>query len=155
MAREPSSPSGWDREFESVFLQRGVCELSVPDRIRVRIAAWYTSSFTLGASLSFLFGRVGTLLGWRSAFVIAGILGRRVPQAFTEDSYAGISTESNSVERRADGKRDASLNRRRCSTDKVDAVEAGAVVHLTCATGKSAAAVSLSKPRRIKEVVVV
>jgi predicted MFS family arabinose efflux permease len=40
-----------------------------------RIAAWYTSSFTIGASLSFLFGRVGTLLGWRSAFVIAGILG--------------------------------------------------------------------------------
>jgi hypothetical protein len=31
-------------------------------------AAWYTSSFTIGASLSFLFGRVGTLLGWRSAF---------------------------------------------------------------------------------------
>ena len=42
---------------------------------RARIAAWYTSSFTIGASLSFLFGRVGTLLGWRSAFVIAGILG--------------------------------------------------------------------------------
>src|ERR1700731_907127 len=42
---------------------------------RPRIAAWYTSSFTIGASLSFLFGRVGTLLGWRSAFVIAGILG--------------------------------------------------------------------------------
>jgi len=40
-----------------------------------RIAAWYTSSFTIGASLSFLFGRVGTLLGWRSAFVLAGILG--------------------------------------------------------------------------------
>jgi len=40
-----------------------------------RIAAWYTSSFTVGASLSFLFGRVGMLLGWRSAFVIAGILG--------------------------------------------------------------------------------
>jgi predicted MFS family arabinose efflux permease len=38
---------------------------------RARIAAWYTSSFTIGASLSFLFGRVGT----RSAFVIAGILG--------------------------------------------------------------------------------
>ena len=34
---------------------------------RARIAAWYTSSFTIGASLSFLFGRVGTLLGWRSA----------------------------------------------------------------------------------------
>jgi predicted MFS family arabinose efflux permease len=42
---------------------------------RARIAAWYTSSFTIGASLSFLYGRVGTLLGWRSAFVIAGILG--------------------------------------------------------------------------------
>jgi MFS family permease len=42
---------------------------------RARIAAWYTSSFTIGASLSFLFGRVGTLLGWRSAFVIAGLLG--------------------------------------------------------------------------------
>ena len=42
---------------------------------RARIAAWYTSSFTIGASLSFLFGRVGTLLGWRTAFVIAGILG--------------------------------------------------------------------------------
>ena len=42
---------------------------------RARIAAWYTSSFTIGASLSFLFGRVGTLLGWRGAFVIAGILG--------------------------------------------------------------------------------
>jgi predicted MFS family arabinose efflux permease len=42
---------------------------------RARIAAWYTSSFTVGASLSFLFGRVGTLLGWRSAFVVAGLLG--------------------------------------------------------------------------------
>jgi len=42
---------------------------------RARIAASYTSSFTIGASLSFLFGRVGMLLGWRSAFVIAGILG--------------------------------------------------------------------------------
>ena len=42
---------------------------------RARIAAWYTSSFTIGASLSFLFSRVGTLSGWRSAFVIAGILG--------------------------------------------------------------------------------
>src|SRR3989440_2272980 len=42
---------------------------------RARIAVWYTSSFTIGASLSFLFGRVGTLLGWRGAFIIAGILG--------------------------------------------------------------------------------
>src|SRR5207302_9164941 len=42
---------------------------------RARIAAWYTSSFTIGASLSFLLGQVGTLLGWRSAFAMAGILG--------------------------------------------------------------------------------
>jgi predicted MFS family arabinose efflux permease len=41
---------------------------------RARIAAWYTSSFTVGVSLSFLLGRVGTLLGWRSAFVLAGLL---------------------------------------------------------------------------------
>ena len=47
----------------------------VDGAIRARIAAWYTSSFTIGASLSFLFGRFGTLLGWRSAFVLAGILG--------------------------------------------------------------------------------
>ena len=32
----------------------------VEGAIRARIAAWYTSSFTIGASLSFLFGRVGT-----------------------------------------------------------------------------------------------
>ena len=42
--------------------------------VRARIAAFYSSSFTIGASLSFLLGRVGTLLGWRSAFVVAGIL---------------------------------------------------------------------------------
>jgi predicted MFS family arabinose efflux permease len=47
----------------------------VEGTIRARIAAWYTSSFTIGAALSFLFGRVGTLLGWRSAFVVAGLLG--------------------------------------------------------------------------------
>src|SRR6516225_9007115 len=47
----------------------------VDGAMRARIAAWYTSSFTIGASLSFLFGRFGTLLGWRSAFVLAGILG--------------------------------------------------------------------------------
>jgi predicted MFS family arabinose efflux permease len=47
----------------------------VEGAVRARIAAWYTSSFTIGASLSFLFGRVGTLLGWRSAFVAAGLLG--------------------------------------------------------------------------------
>src|SRR6516165_5017129 len=42
--------------------------------MRTRIAAFYSSSFTIGASLSFLLGRVGTLSGWRSAFVLAGIL---------------------------------------------------------------------------------
>ena len=47
----------------------------VEGTVRARIAAWYTSSITIGASLSFLFGRVGTLLGWRSAFVVAGTLG--------------------------------------------------------------------------------
>ena len=31
--------------------------------MRARIAAWYTSSFTIGASLSFLLGRIGTLWG--------------------------------------------------------------------------------------------
>ena len=46
----------------------------VEGTIRARIAGWYTSSFTVGASLSFLLGRIGTLLGWRSAFVLAGIL---------------------------------------------------------------------------------
>lgn len=47
----------------------------VEGMMRARIAGWYTSSFTIGASLSFLFGRIGTLLGWRSAFVLAGLLG--------------------------------------------------------------------------------
>jgi len=47
----------------------------VEGTMRARIAAWYTSSFTIGASASFLLGRIGTLLGWRSAFVLAGILG--------------------------------------------------------------------------------
>src|SRR5712671_2325976 len=46
----------------------------VEGTMRARIAAWYTSSFTIGASLSFLLGRTGTLWGWRSAFIIAGIL---------------------------------------------------------------------------------
>jgi predicted MFS family arabinose efflux permease len=41
---------------------------------RARFAAWYTSSFIIGASLSFLLGRVGTLFGWRSAFILAGLL---------------------------------------------------------------------------------
>jgi predicted MFS family arabinose efflux permease len=41
---------------------------------RARVAALYTSSFTVGTSLSFLLGRAGILWGWRSAFVVAGIL---------------------------------------------------------------------------------
>jgi predicted MFS family arabinose efflux permease len=41
---------------------------------RARIAGFYSSSFTVGASLSFLLGRIGTLSGWRSAFVLAGLL---------------------------------------------------------------------------------
>lgn len=44
-------------------------------KFRARIAAWYTSSFTIGTSVSFLLGSVGSLSGWRSAFVLAGILG--------------------------------------------------------------------------------
>jgi predicted MFS family arabinose efflux permease len=42
---------------------------------RARAAAWYTSSFTLGSSLSFLLGRTGALWGWQSAFAVAGALG--------------------------------------------------------------------------------
>ena len=40
---------------------------------RARTVAWYTSSFTAGASLSFLFaGQLANHLGWRSAFIGAG-----------------------------------------------------------------------------------
>jgi predicted MFS family arabinose efflux permease len=42
---------------------------------RARITAFYTSSFTIGASLSFLLGRIGPDWGWRGAFIIAGVLG--------------------------------------------------------------------------------
>jgi len=42
---------------------------------RARIAAIYTSAFTVGASLSFLSGRIGVQSGWRGAFVLAGVLG--------------------------------------------------------------------------------
>src|SRR5437588_9768012 len=34
---------GWDREFESAFLQRGVCELSVPPEIKDREARFKPS----------------------------------------------------------------------------------------------------------------
>ena len=42
---------------------------------RARVAAWYTSSFTVGTSLSFLLGRTGILWGWQDAFILAAILG--------------------------------------------------------------------------------
>jgi predicted MFS family arabinose efflux permease len=42
---------------------------------RSRIAALYTSSFTIGTAVSFLLGRAGVLWGWRTAFVISTIAG--------------------------------------------------------------------------------
>src|SRR6478609_7473165 len=42
---------------------------------RARAAAWYTSSFTLGSSLSFLLGQVGLMWDWRRAFMVSGALG--------------------------------------------------------------------------------
>jgi predicted MFS family arabinose efflux permease len=42
---------------------------------RARAAAWYTSSFTLGSSLSFLFGQTGLMWDWHAAFVVSGALG--------------------------------------------------------------------------------
>jgi predicted MFS family arabinose efflux permease len=42
---------------------------------RARVAAWYTSSFTVGTSLSFLLGRTGIVWGWQGAFILAAILG--------------------------------------------------------------------------------
>jgi predicted MFS family arabinose efflux permease len=42
---------------------------------RARAATWYTSSFTLGSSLSFLLGQAGLLWDWHSAFLVSGVLG--------------------------------------------------------------------------------
>jgi predicted MFS family arabinose efflux permease len=42
---------------------------------RARIAGYYTSSFTVGASLSFLLGQAAIEWGWRGTFIFAGILG--------------------------------------------------------------------------------
>jgi predicted MFS family arabinose efflux permease len=42
---------------------------------RSRVAALYTSSFTIGTALSFLLGRAGILWGWRAAFMAAGTAG--------------------------------------------------------------------------------
>src|SRR4051812_41934767 len=45
------------------------------DPRRSRIAALYTSSFTIGTAVSFLLGRAGVLWGWRTAFVASTIAG--------------------------------------------------------------------------------
>jgi predicted MFS family arabinose efflux permease len=42
---------------------------------RSRVAALYTSSFTIGTALSFLLGRAGILWGWRAAFMAAASAG--------------------------------------------------------------------------------
>jgi len=42
---------------------------------RARVAALYTSSFTVGTALSFLLGRAGILWGWRAAFMVAAVTG--------------------------------------------------------------------------------
>jgi len=42
---------------------------------RARAAGWYTSSFTLGSSLSFLLGQAAFMWDWRGAFVVSGALG--------------------------------------------------------------------------------
>jgi len=42
---------------------------------RARVAALYTSSFTVGTALSFLLGRGGILWGWRAAFLVAAFAG--------------------------------------------------------------------------------
>ena len=42
---------------------------------RARVAAFYTSSFTIGASLSFLLGTSSVLGDWRGAFAAAGVAG--------------------------------------------------------------------------------
>jgi predicted MFS family arabinose efflux permease len=42
---------------------------------RARVAALYTSSFTVGTALSFLLGRAGILWGWRAAFMVAAVAG--------------------------------------------------------------------------------
>lgn len=42
---------------------------------RSRVAALYTSSFTIGTALSFLLGRAGILWGWRAAFISAATAG--------------------------------------------------------------------------------
>jgi predicted MFS family arabinose efflux permease len=40
---------------------------------RARVAALYTSSFTIGTALSFLLGRAGVIWGWRTAFLVSAL----------------------------------------------------------------------------------
>ena len=47
----------------------------IEGRRRARVAALYTSSFTIGTALSFLLGRAGIVWGWRVAFMVAAIAG--------------------------------------------------------------------------------
>jgi predicted MFS family arabinose efflux permease len=42
---------------------------------RSRVAALYTSSFTVGTALSFMLGRAGILWGWRTALMVAAAAG--------------------------------------------------------------------------------
>jgi predicted MFS family arabinose efflux permease len=42
---------------------------------RSRIAALYTSSFTVGTAASFLLGQAGVIWGWRTAFVVSAFAG--------------------------------------------------------------------------------
>jgi predicted MFS family arabinose efflux permease len=47
----------------------------IDGRRRARVAALYTSSFTIGVALSFLLGRAGIAWGWRAAFMVAAVTG--------------------------------------------------------------------------------
>jgi predicted MFS family arabinose efflux permease len=42
---------------------------------QARVAAFYTSSFTIGTVLSFVLGYAGVAWGWRAAFIVAAIAG--------------------------------------------------------------------------------
>jgi predicted MFS family arabinose efflux permease len=62
---------------------------------RARVAALYTSSFTVGTVLSFIFGWAGTVWGWRAAFLfaaIAGLAGLMIAWAVLPRSVAQQST---------------------------------------------------------------
>ena len=70
--------------------------------MRARIAAWYTSSFTIGASLSFLLGRIGTT-SESAANLTFSIRGAPAPprhawrQRASVDRVAGAASEAKST----------------------------------------------------------